>query len=63
MDRLGGRPYLFGEAPTLADITLAALSAPLWAAAPHVRDDSPVRALLEWGREIVGDEVVSLYRD
>jgi len=63
MNRLGGRPYLVGEAPTLADIALAALSAPLWAAAPHVRDDPPVRALLEWGREIVGDEVVSLYRD
>ena len=63
LDRLGGRSYLVGDTLTLADVALAALSAPLWAAASHVRDDQSVLALLDWSRAIVGEEIVSLYRN
>jgi glutathione S-transferase len=54
VDRLGGRTYLVGDSLTLADVTLAAMTAPLVRSAPAVRDDSHVQALLVWGRPILG---------
>ncbi|MFN2432849.1 MAG: glutathione S-transferase family protein [Gemmatimonadota bacterium] len=57
--RLGGRPFLVGERVTLADATLAAMSQPLRAAAPGVRDDPAVATLLAWGRGILGEEAVA----
>ena len=43
-----------GEQLTLADITLAAMAAPLQYTAPEVSADPAVRRLLEWDREILG---------
>lgn len=53
-DRLAERDYLVGGRLTLADLTLAAMSAPLAAAAPAVRNDAAVQRLLEWGGTILG---------
>jgi glutathione S-transferase len=54
VERLGERPHLVGDRVTLADITLATMSAPLQYAAPEVSADPAVRRLLEWDREILG---------
>lgn len=59
--RLDGRPHLVGGTLTLADVALAAMSAPM-AGAAAVRDDPQVRELLAWGRTILGEEAVSHYR-
>jgi glutathione S-transferase len=59
--RLGAGPYLFGAEPTLADLALAAMAAPL-AADPGLRRDPDVRTLLEWGEPIVGPEIAAFYR-
>jgi len=48
MDRLGGRPFLVGDAVTIADIALAAMAAPLRAASPAVTGDPAVARLLAW---------------
>jgi len=59
--RLGGRARLFEERLTVADVALAAMSAPLRAAAPHVGRDAAVRQLLDWGETVLGREIVKLY--
>ncbi len=61
VDRLSGRSFLVGEVMTLADITLAAMSAPLGAAGRRVLRENAVRELLKWGRGVLGDELVSYY--
>ncbi len=60
--RLAVGPYLQGDEITLADIALATLSAPL-AADPDVVQDEAVRALIEWGRPIIGPDAARLDRD
>jgi glutathione S-transferase len=54
--RIAGRDYLVGNALTLADLTLAAMSAPLQYAPPAVRDDPGVQQLLAWDERIMEDE-------
>jgi glutathione S-transferase len=54
VERLAGAEYLVGDTLTLADITLAAMSAPLQYAAPDVSEDPTVRTLLEWDERILG---------
>lgn len=53
--RLSGRPYLFGEAPTIADVALASMAGPL-RSAPDVASAPAVRALLDWAEEILGPD-------
>jgi len=59
--RLGGRRWLQGEFPTIADVALATMSAPL-AADREVREDGGVRALLAWGAALVPEDVQATYR-
>jgi glutathione S-transferase len=59
--RLGGRPWLQDVGPTIADVALAAMSAPLWAD-PGLREDPAVAALLQWGLTLVPPEIVAMYR-
>ena len=59
--RLGGRPWLMGERPTIADVALAAMSAPL-VADPECRSDPDVGALLAWGEALVPADVSAIYR-
>jgi len=61
LDRLGGRPYLFGDRVTVADVALAAMSAPLRVAAAPIREHADVRSLLDWGATILGPELETLY--
>jgi len=61
LDRLAGRPGFFGKRITVADITLAALVAPLLAVHGPLRDEPAVRELLDWSRPILGESVVELY--
>jgi glutathione S-transferase len=51
--RLGGRDHLVGGQLTVADITLASMSAPLQFAVPAVRDHPAVQELLAWGRRVL----------
>ncbi len=62
VDRLGGRRFLVGESLTLADVTLAAMTAPLWVASPEVRADPRVGILLEWTGSILDADDAALYR-
>lgn len=50
--RLGGRPWLLAQGPTIADVALATMSAPL-AADPDARQDPAVRDLLAWGQALM----------
>jgi len=59
--RLGGRRWLMGAQPTIADVALATMSAPLHADR-EAREDPSVAALLEWGKALVPAEVVAGYR-
>jgi glutathione S-transferase len=59
--RLGGRPWLVGSSPTIADVALAAMSAPL-AADSEVLQDGAVRQLLAWGETLVPPDTVASYR-
>jgi len=61
IERLGGRPWLIGDVLTLADITLATMAAPLWAAAPAVRHDANVARLLRWAPTVMEARDVALY--
>jgi len=61
MARLGGRRWLQGESPTIADVALATMSAPL-AAEREAREDEAVRALLAWGEALVPADVRETYR-
>ncbi len=58
--RLGGRRWLQGEGPTIADIALAAMSAPLAGDLEAGRDPA-VRALLAWGEALVPGDIRRLY--
>ena len=60
--RLNDNPYLVGEQLSVADITLAAMSAPLWAAAPDVQNSPAVQTLLTWGATILGNGHVERYK-
>jgi glutathione S-transferase len=51
--RLGGRDFLVGEGISVADIALAAMSAPL-ELVPAVREDAAVGALVGWSLGILG---------
>ena len=61
MARLGGRPWLVGDQPTIADVALATMSAPLHAGR-DMREDEVVRALLAWGEPLLPEDVVARYR-
>lgn len=61
MARLGGRRWLLGDSPTIADVALAAMSAPL-AADREACEDEAVRALLAWGEALVPADVLAGYR-
>jgi glutathione S-transferase len=54
VDRLGDSEFLVGERLTLADVTLAAMAAPLQYTA--VAGDPVVARLLEWSRGVMGDD-------
>jgi glutathione S-transferase len=54
VDRIAGADHLVGDRLSLADVTLAAMTAPLQYTSPDVRDDPYVRALLEWGARVLG---------
>ena len=56
LDRLADEEHLVGGRLSLADITLAAMAAPLQYAGREVRDDPGVRALLEWGSRTLGSD-------
>lgn len=55
VDRLGRRPHLIGDRVSIADVALAAMSAPLGGADLALRADPAVRELLAWGRGVVGE--------
>jgi glutathione S-transferase len=59
--RLGGRRWLQGDSPTIADVALATMSAPL-VADREVREDEGVRALLTWAAALVPADVLATYR-
>jgi glutathione S-transferase len=61
MARLGGRRWLQGDSPTIADIALATMSAPLLADAAMCEDAS-VRGLLAWGEALVPQAARAMYR-
>jgi glutathione S-transferase len=61
MERLEGKEWLVGERPTVADIALATMSAPL-AVDPAMKADSTVAALLQWGERLLPPDVVERYR-
>jgi glutathione S-transferase len=60
VERIRGRDFLVGDRVSLADVTLAAMSAPLQYAHPVVRDDPAVQRLLEWDQKILEDEFTPL---
>jgi glutathione S-transferase len=61
VSRLGGRRWLVGEAPTIADVALATMSAPL-AVDASLRDDPAVRDLVAWGAPLLPTDIRTLYR-
>ena len=61
LEHLGGKPWLMDQGPTVADIALATMSAPL-AADLKLREEPAVAALLAWGAKLVPGDVVALYR-
>jgi glutathione S-transferase len=61
MARLGGRRWLQGDSPTIADVALATMSAPL-AADRDACLDPGVFALLKWGEALVPADVREAYR-
>jgi glutathione S-transferase len=56
VDRLAGADHLVGDGLSLADVTLATMTAPLQYAGRAVRDDPDVRPLLEWGARVLGND-------
>ena len=62
VDRLAGADHLVGNRLSLADITLAAMTAPLQYTDHAVREDPDVRPLLEWGAHVLGNDFSPLGR-
>ena len=60
VDRLAGAEHLVGDRVSLADITLAAMTAPLQYTAAGVREDPYGRTLLEWGARVLGRDFTPL---
>ena len=56
VDRLAGAAHLVGDRLSLADVTLAAMTAPLQYAGVVVREDPYVQTLLAWGSRVLGDD-------
>jgi glutathione S-transferase len=56
VDRIAGAEHLVGDRLSLADVTLAAMTAPLQYTSPEVRDDPYVRTLLEWDARVLGPD-------
>jgi len=61
MERLSGSRWLLDAGPTVADIALATMSAPL-AADPTLREEPAIAALLAWGERLLPPDSVGLYR-
>ena len=61
VERLSGRDWLMDQGPTVADIALATMSAPL-AADLELRQDPAIAPLLTWGERLLPPDVVALYR-
>jgi glutathione S-transferase len=59
--RLAGRRWLQDDGPTIADVALATMPAPL-AADRELREDPEVSALLAWGEALMPADVTALYR-
>jgi glutathione S-transferase len=53
VDRVGGTEHLVGDRLSLADITLATITAPLQYAGAAVREDPYVQALLDWDARVL----------
>jgi glutathione S-transferase len=62
VERLGGGRFLVGAAISIADISLASMAAPLWAASPALAGHDAVRRLLDWAESILDPGEVALYR-
>jgi glutathione S-transferase len=62
VDRLAGADHLVGNRLSLADITLATMTAPLQYAGGAVRENPDVRPLLEWGAHVLGNDFSPLGR-
>jgi glutathione S-transferase len=60
VERLAGRDFLVGGRLSLADVTLATMSAPLQFTPREVREDAAVERLLDWDRKILEDEFTPL---
>ncbi|HUC42474.1 MAG TPA: glutathione S-transferase family protein [Candidatus Sulfotelmatobacter sp.] len=60
VDRIAGRDHLLDGAPTIADLALASMSAPL-VADRALREDPAVSALLAWGARFLPPDVPALY--
>jgi len=61
MERIDGKAWLMEPGPTVADIALATMSAPL-AADLKLREEPAIARLLSWGAKLVPPDVVALYR-
>jgi glutathione S-transferase len=61
VEALGGRPWLMESGPTIADVALATMSAPL-AVDVDLRREPAVATLLAWGERLLPADVVSAYR-
>jgi glutathione S-transferase len=61
VERLDGKSWLMGQGPTIADVALATMSAPL-AADLALREEAAVATLLAWGEKLVPPDVSALYR-
>ena len=61
LELLDGRPWLMDAGPTIADVALATMSAPL-AVDPGLRADPAVGPLLTWGERLLPADVVAAYR-
>jgi glutathione S-transferase len=54
VDRIAGADHLVGDRLTLADVTLAAMTAPLQYTSREVGDDPYVHTLLQWDARVLG---------
>ena len=63
LDRIDGRPFLVGDAVTIADISLASMAGLLAVAPAVVREHSDVAALVAWSEGILGDDAYGAPRD